>query len=163
MIKIARSSSPGTYLLTSEVKLPAHIDKVFAFFSDASQLERLTPDWLRFSVLTPLPIKMEEGTLIDYRLRVHGVPLRWRSRICRWDPPDHFADEQLHGPYRRWYHSHTFQQDGEETLCRDDVEYSFIGGPLIHSLFVKRDLQRIFHYRIQVLREIFARNAHISQ
>jgi ligand-binding SRPBCC domain-containing protein len=129
---------------------------VFAFFGDPAQLERLTPGWLKFSVLTPAPIKMGEGTLIDYQLRVHGMPLRWRSRISLWEPPYRFADEQLRGPYRRWHHVHTFQKDGEATICRDDVEYSFLGGALVHTMLVKRDLQRIFDYRITVLREIFS-------
>ena len=99
---------------------------------------------------------MSEGTLIDYRLRVHGIPLKWQSRITCWDPPFRFADEQLRGPYRRWYHLHTFVPDGDGTICRDEVDYDFFGGPIIHSLFVKQDLERIFAFRTRVLREIFA-------
>lgn len=157
MFEIARIPGSRNYRLTCEVRLPAPIEKVFAFFADATQLERLTPDWLRFAVLTPAPIKMEEGTLIDYRLRVHGIPLRWRSRISLWEPPHRFGDEQLRGPYRRWYHLHTFQGDRTGTICRDEVEYSILCGTLVHSLFVKRDLETIFDYRTKVLREIFSR------
>lgn len=144
------------YRLTCEVRLPAPREQVFEFFSDATQLERLTPSWLKFSVLTPAPIKMQLGTLIDYKLRVHGIPLRWKSRISLWDPSYQFADEQLHGPYRHWYHVHTFEDDGDGTICRDEVDYSFIGGALIHTLFVKRDLLKIFAFRTQVLKQIFA-------
>lgn len=157
MLQILRQ--PKGYRLTCEVRLPASIDQVFEFFSDATQLERLTPDWLKFSVVTPTPIAMGEGKLIDYRLRVHGVPLKWQSRITCWDPPYRFADEQLRGPYRRWYHLHTFKPDGEGTICRDEVDYDFFGGPIIHALFVKRDLEKIFTFRTRVLQEIFAQQS----
>jgi ligand-binding SRPBCC domain-containing protein len=105
-------------------------------------------------VVTPSPIAMSEGTLIDYKLCVRGVPLKWRSRITCWEPPYRFADEQLRGPYRRWYHVHTFEADGDWTICRDEVDYSFWGGPLVHALFVRRDLERIFTFRTRVLQEI---------
>jgi ligand-binding SRPBCC domain-containing protein len=153
MIQIVRQ--PGGYRLTSEVRVPAPIDRVFEFFSDATQLERLTPTWLKFSVVTPKPISMREGTLIDYKLRVHGMPLKWQSRITCWDPPFRFADEQLRGPYRRWHHGHTFEPDGDWTICRDEVDYNFWGGSIIHSLFVKRDLEKIFSFRTRVLQEVF--------
>jgi ligand-binding SRPBCC domain-containing protein len=146
---------PGGYRLTSEVRLPAPRDEVFQFFADATQLERLTPPWLKFSVATRAPIQMREGTLIDYKLRVHGIPLRWQSRISCWEPPIRFADEQLRGPYREWNHTHTFVEDGTSTICRDEVDYDFVGGPLIHALFVKRDLETIFAFRTKVLKEIF--------
>jgi ligand-binding SRPBCC domain-containing protein len=156
MIEIAQIPSSRNYCLTCEVRLPASIEEVFALFSDARQLERLTPEWLHFEVLTPAPILMSDGTLIDYKLRVHGFPLRWRSQISLWDPPYRFADVQLRGPYRRWYHVHTFEQNGDGTICRDEVEYSVLGGPLVHNLFVKRDLERIFDYRIKKLRDILS-------
>lgn len=156
MIQITRLPGSSSYRLLCEVRLPAPINQVFAFFADASQLERLTPRWLKFSVLTPSPLEMTEGTLIDYRLRVHGVPLRWQSRISLWEPPFRFADEQLNGPYRRWYHLHSFSEKDGGTLCRDEVEYSFIGGAILHSLFVKRDLYKIFAFRTQALQKIFS-------
>jgi ligand-binding SRPBCC domain-containing protein len=155
MIEISRIQGSRNYRLKCDVRVPAPIEEVFAFFADATQLERLTPDWLHFAVLTPTPIRMRAGTLIDYKLRVHGIPMRWRSRIGLWEPPHRFADEQLRGPYRHWYHMHSFEEDGDQTICRDEVEYSVIGGSLIHSLFVKRDLRRIFAYRSQVLIDIF--------
>jgi ligand-binding SRPBCC domain-containing protein len=149
------TSRNGGYRLISEVRLPASRDEVFEFFSDATQLERLTPPWLKFSVTTPTPIEMREGALIDYKLRVHGIPLRWQSQISCWEPPNRFADEQLHGPYRQWHHVHTFVEDGPSTICRDEVDYDFFGGPLIHTLFVKRDLKKIFAFRTKVLQKIF--------
>jgi ligand-binding SRPBCC domain-containing protein len=149
------TSRPGGYRLTSEVRLPVPRDEVFQYFADATQLERLTPPWLKFSVVTPTPIEMREGTLIDYKLRVHGIPLRWQSRISCWEPPFRFADVQLRGPYREWNHTHTFIEDGIGTICRDEVDYDFFGGPLIHTLFVKRDLEKIFAFRTTVLQEIF--------
>lgn len=150
------TSRPGGYRLSCEVWLPAPREKVFGFFADATQLETLTPDWLNFSVLTQVPISMHEGSLIDYKLRVHGIPLRWRSRITRWEPPYQFADEQIHGPYREWHHTHTFLEERGGTTCRDEVNYSFFGGKLIHALFVKRDLEQIFAFRTQTLKRIFS-------
>ena len=116
----------------------------------ARNLERLTPPWLRFEVLTPEPIEMQVGTLIDYRLRVHGIPLRWTSRIEEWEPGRSFVDRQLRGPYGLWHHRHTFAADGEATIVRDTVDYALPFGPLgelAHALFVRRDLERIFAFR----------------
>ncbi len=146
------------YCLTSEVRLPAPRDEVFKLFSDAFNLERLTPPWLNFSVITTAPIHMQVGTLIDYRLKIHGIPLNWQSRIGCWEPPIKFSDNQVRGPYRYWEHLHVFEDDGDGTICRDEVQYGIWGGSVIHSLFVKRDLTEIFTYRSQVLHQIFAKN-----
>jgi ligand-binding SRPBCC domain-containing protein len=127
---------------------------VFAFFSDAFQLEALTPVWLRFSVLTPRPIQIQRGTLIDYRLRVRGLPIRWQSRISEWEPPVRFVDEQIRGPYRFWHHEHVFEPCAGGTLCRDIVDYSVYGGAVMNTLFVGRDLLKIFAYRRQVLSQL---------
>ncbi len=137
--------------------LPAPIGEVFAFFSDARNLERITPKTVRFEILTPEPIEMGVGTLIDYRLRIKGLPIRWRTQICEWDPPSRFADEQLKGPYHLWHHTHWFKKDGERTLIGDRIEYRPRGGPLINALFVKRDVKGIFTYRQKVLAEIFGK------
>ena len=127
------------------------------FFSDAHNLERITPGFLKFRVLTPAPIELREGVVIDYALRVRGVPLRWRSEITVWDPPHRFVDRQVRGPYRRWVHEHRFVSlDGGGTLVEDRVEYAVPGGRLVHALFVKRDVQAIFAYRTAVLREMFS-------
>jgi hypothetical protein len=123
---------------------------VFDFFAEAHNLERITPPWLSFTVLTPGPIQMRVGALIDYRLRVHGLPLRWTSRIEDWQPGRSFVDRQLRGPYRLWHHRHTFAAAGEGTVVRDEVDYAMpFGtlGDLVHRLFVRRDLERIFRYR----------------
>jgi len=139
----------------SELWLPRPPEEVFPFFADASNLERLTPPFLRFRILTPRPIEMRPGALIDYRLRVHGVPLGWRTRIEAWEPPHRFVDLQLRGPYRLWHHTHTFEARDGGTLCRDVVRYAVRGGALVDRLFVRRDVARIFAYRAEVLRDLF--------
>jgi hypothetical protein len=103
------------HLLETETTIPASRKNVFAFFSDASNLGRLTPPSLGLRILTPLPIRMGEGALIDYRILLRGLPMRWRTRICRWNPPFEFIDEQLKGPYRRWIHHHTFEERDSRT------------------------------------------------
>ena len=129
------SKSPrGGYRLTTGQFLPYPRDQVFEFFADAFQLEALTPPFLRFKVLTAPPIRIQAGTLVDYRLRLHGIPLRWRSRISVWEPPIRFVDEQLRGPYRRWYHEHSFEEVDGGTLCRDIVDYSVWGGRPIEAI-----------------------------
>jgi ligand-binding SRPBCC domain-containing protein len=126
-------------------------DEVFPFFADARNLEAVTPPWLGFRVVTPGPISMAAGALIEYRLRLHGVPLRWRTTIAVWDPPRRFVDVQLSGPYRMWHHTHYFSRapDGG-TVMRDTVRYALPFGPLgalAHRLLVQRDLDRIFDFR----------------
>ena len=127
--------------------LPENRQAVFDLFADAFKLENLTPPFLQFRVVTPKPIDMRLGRLIDYRMRLHGMPIRWRTEITEWEPPFRFEDSQVRGPYSMWIHSHTFEESGGGTLVRDVVRYSVPGGPLIHSLLVKRDLRRIFEYR----------------
>jgi len=143
------------HTLTAALWLPQHRDVVFSFFADALNLEAITPPWLRFALVTPAPIAMQTGTLIDYRLRLHGLPLRWQSEITLWDPPFCFVDEQRRGPYRRWLHMHTFEEKAGGTLCRDLVEYAVPGGRFIHWLIERRDVERIFAYRQKFLRGHF--------
>jgi hypothetical protein len=140
----------------SELWLPRPVEEVFPFFADAGNLERLTPPWLRFRILTPRPIEMRPGALVDYRLRVHGLPLGWRTRIEAWEPPHRFVDVQLRGPYRLWHHTHTFEARDGGTLCRDLVRYAVPGGALVDRLLVRRDIERIFAYRRDELIRIFA-------
>jgi ligand-binding SRPBCC domain-containing protein len=144
------------YHLAAELWLPRSRDEVFPFFAEARNLEQLTPPFLKFEVLTPDPIAMRAGALIDYRIRVHGLPIRWRTEIVEWDPPHRFVDVQLHGPYRLWHHTHTFEEKDGGTLCRDEVRYRPRGGALINWLFVRRDVERIFRYREEKLRELFS-------
>ncbi len=131
--------------------LPRPMDEVFPFFGDAGNLQQLTPSWLRFKILTPRPIEMRPGALIDYRLRVHGFPLRWQSEITAWEPPFRFVDEQRRGPYRLWVHEHSFQSIGGGSLCRDAESYAVPFDILMHRLFVRPDIERIFAFRRCVL------------
>jgi ligand-binding SRPBCC domain-containing protein len=139
-----------TYTLTREHILPGDPDAVFGFFSDALNLEAITPPWLGFRVVTPPPIHMAAGTLIEYRLRLHGIPVRWLTRIEAWEPGVRFVDVQLRGPYRLWHHTHSFEPHDEGTLVRDTVRYSLpLGaiGRLAHAVLVRRDLEQIFDFR----------------
>ncbi|NNF41689.1 MAG: SRPBCC family protein [Phycisphaerales bacterium] len=141
-------------------RIPRPREEVFPFFADAFNLEAITPRSLRFQILTPPPIVMSRETIIDYRLRIRGVPVRWRTEITSWSPPRRFVDEQRRGPYRRWVHEHTFEAvpgpGGEETIMRDQVDYALPGGPLVHRLFVANDLRRIFTTRFERVAAHFA-------
>ena len=132
------------------------IDEVFAFFADAFNLEQITPPWLHFHVLTPAPIAMQPGTLIDYKLRLHGIPIRWRSEITAWQPPFFFIDEQRKGPYRLWHHEHRFEPRDGGTLVTDHVDYRVIGGRLVNRFFVRRDLDRIFAFRHAAMEKLLS-------
>jgi ligand-binding SRPBCC domain-containing protein len=138
------------HLLTREQILPGTPDEVFGFFADAFNLEAITPPWLRFRIVTPGPIEMGPGTLIEYRLELHRIPIRWLTRIESWIPGESFVDAQVRGPYRLWHHTHTFEAHERGTLVRDRVRYALPLGPLgglAHRLVVRRDLERIFDFR----------------
>jgi hypothetical protein len=144
------------HTLRREQRLPGAPAAVFGFFSDARNLEAITPPLLRFRVLTPEPA-MGAGALIRYGLRIHGVPLSWLTQITEWEPPYRFVDEQLDGPYALWRHTHSFEAAGEETIMRDVVRYRIGFGPLgtlAHALVVRRDLDRIFDYRAERVPEL---------
>ena len=131
-------------------RVTVSLDEAFAFFADASNLEAITPPWLRFRILTTQPIVMAEGTLIDYRLALRGAPVRWRTRIERWEPARCFVDTQVEGPFALWEHTHTFEEQPGGTLIGDRVEYRMPFGTLgrlAHGLLIGRDLERIFDYR----------------
>jgi ligand-binding SRPBCC domain-containing protein len=141
----------------SEVWLPLAPAELFDFFSDASNLHVLTPPWLHLRVLTPMPVEMKPGASIDYRMRVHGLPVRWRTRITLWDPPHRFDDEQIIGPYRRWLHTHTFEKyDGGTNVC-DLISYAVPLDFLTHRLFVRPDIEKIFGFRSHELTKRFSR------
>jgi hypothetical protein len=140
--------------LRREQWFPRPLEEVFAFFADARNLETITPPWLAFEVLTSDPIAMRPGSLIDYRLRLHGVPLRWRTEIAACQPPHRFVDTQRRGPYREWVHEHTFTARGGGTVVGDHVRYRVPGGRLVHELFVRRDVERIFDFRHGRLAEL---------
>jgi ligand-binding SRPBCC domain-containing protein len=140
----------------SELWLPRTPEEIFPIFADANNLETLTPPWLHFHIVTPRPIAMREGALIDHRLRVRGIPLRWRTRINVWEPPHRFVDEQLRGPYRQWIHEHTFEPRDGGTLARDRVHYAVALDFLVHRWLVRPDVERIFEFRQEKLRKLFA-------
>ena len=131
--------------LQTETWLPRPRRDVFAFFADARNLQTLTPPWLHFHILNDA-IEMRAGETIDYALRLHGIPIRWRSEISIWDPPQLFVDEQRHGPYRHWIHRHVFEERLGGTAVRDEVDFDV---PLrwLAAPFVARDLRQIFAYR----------------
>lgn len=146
---------PGGYRLTTELRVAEPREQVFGFFADAFQLETITPPWLHFAVQTPRPIEMRSGTIIDYKLRLHGWPIRWRSKISLWEPPFQFVDEQVRGPYRCWHHLHTFDEVDGGTLVRDVVHYAVPLGFITHPLLVRRDLTKIFQYRRETMHGVF--------
>jgi len=143
----------------SEIWLPAPPDRVFPFFAEAANLDAITPPWLRFRIVTPGPIEMRAGALIDYRLRVRGVPLRWRTRINVWEQPHRFVDEQIRGPYRLWVHEHTFEERGGGTLARDFVRYAVPLDLLAHKWLVRPDVEKIFEFRSHALQKHFLKHS----
>jgi ligand-binding SRPBCC domain-containing protein len=141
--------------LTMTTRLPGPPESHFPFFSEAANLSRITPPELGFRILTPAPIAMAECTLIDYRIGLWGLPMRWRTRIASWDPPHVFADEQIKGPYKRWFHTHAFAADGEGgTIMTDSVEFALPLEPFsrIARPLVEWQVRRIFTFRDQALR-----------
>lgn len=140
--------------------MAAPLSDVFQFFSDAANLQAITPPWLHFQVLTPPPIHIHRGTVIDYRLRVHGLPMRWQSEITAWDPPHRFVDEQRRGPYKRWVHTHTFVAERGGTTISDRVDYE-VPFPLLSKWLVERDVRRIFAFRRATL-ETLARSGWVQ-
>jgi ligand-binding SRPBCC domain-containing protein len=139
----------------TELWLPLPPEELFPFFADAANLDAITPPWLNFRIVTPQPIEMRPGTLIDYQIRVRGLPMRWRTLIKEWQPPHRFVDEQLRGPYRQWIHTHTFEPRDGGTLARDCVSYAVPLDWLAHRWFVRPDIERIFQYRAEALRTRF--------
>jgi len=146
-----------SHLLERSQRIPAPVDEVFEFFADVRNLEQITPPWLHFRI-TSAPERVHGGAEIRYRLRLHGFPVRWVSRIENWEPPHRFADTQIRGPYSHWHHTHTVEPDGDGVVMRDRVRYSLPLGPLgdlAHRLLVRRDLSRIFDYRREEIERRF--------
>ena len=148
------------HTLHREQRLPGTPEEVFPFFADAFNLEAITPPLLRFQVVTPRPVEMRVGTLIQYRLRLHGVPVSWLTSIQAWEPPHRFVDVQVRGPYALWHHTHEFEQHADGTLMRDVVRYAIGFGPLgelAARAFVHRDVAAIFDFRAEAVRRALER------
>lgn len=147
----AGDDAPGEcQVMHADTVVPSGIDETFAFFSNAANLERLTPPWINFRILTPLPIAMREGTVIDYQIVLYGLPIPWRTRIDVWEPGVRFVDRQVAGPYRWWRHEHVFERADGGTRVIDRVEY-VPRAALFSRRLVRRDVGRIFEFRRRVL------------
>ncbi len=134
------------------------IKEVFDFFADAGNLERITPPELNFHITTPQPIDIKKGTLIEYKLKLRGIPVRWKTEITDWNPPHSFVDTALKSPYKQWIHLHTFEEGASgETIMKDRVRYRLPLEPLgnLAHWYVKKELKYIFDYRRKVIQEIF--------
>lgn len=146
------------HTLRREQWIPRPIGEVFEFFADARNLERITPPWLGFWILSMDSPYISEGTEIRYRLRLHGIPLFWRTEIRHWDAPHRFIDVQRSGPYKLWRHTHSFEAHGERTKMIDVVRYvlpfGFLG-QIAHNLKVRADVRKIFDYRYQRIQQLF--------
>ena len=154
----ARAASD--HILVREQFFPSPVDAVFEPFARAENLEAITPPWLHFQIESAPRVEMREGTLIQYRLRFHGVPVRWRTEIVVWDPPHRFVDLALRSPFALWHHTHAFEAVDGGTLARDTVRYRVGFGPLgelVHAVLVRRDLERIFDYRREAVLELVTR------
>ena len=146
------------YTLRRDQFVPRPLEEVFQFFSDARNLQEITPHWLSFQILTPGPIEIRPGTLLDYRLKWHGFGIKWRTEIVTWNPPHMFNDVQVRGPYKLWDHTHTFTAAAGGTRMMDVVKYELpLGmlGAIAHKFGVKRDLEQVFDYRQQVIASLF--------
>ena len=145
------------YTLERRSTVPASIDKVFPFFAAAENLGRITPPELGFRIRSGVPVVMREGAMIEYTIRLFGIPLRWRTLITAWNPPHSFEDTQLTGPYVKWVHTHTFEGHAFGTTIKDRVVYALpfgVLGRIAHPL-VRRQLRRIFSYRATVITNLF--------
>ena len=146
-----------TYFLLRRQVIPKPLDAVFGFFESPANLERITPAEVGFNILTPQPITMRTGAVLDYTIRLFGIPVRWTTQIVGYDPPYRFADVALKSPYSFWHHTHSFEPTPGGTVMTDQVKYVMpFGwiGQIAHALFVKRRLEKIFDYRAEVIEQL---------
>lgn len=147
------------HILIRETILNGSIEEVFNFFCKAENLDKITPPILGFRIITPLPVEMKKGTLIDYKIKLNGIPFNWQTEITKWDPPHSFEDTQLKGPYKMWVHEHKFIERNNKTFMTDTVRYISPGGVfefIPHNLFVKKKVNLIFDYRQKIFDELFS-------
>ena len=145
-------------IISRETSVNKPIEEVFSFFTKAENLNIITPPELKFKITTPLPIDMKKGTLIDYKIKLNGIPFKWKTEITDWSPPYRFVDTQLRGPYRIWIHEHEFESHDSKTIVKDTVSYlppGWVLEPVIHRLAVKKKLEHIFDYRMEKIKSIF--------
>lgn len=148
----------NTHILTRVTQIQKPLSEVFEFFSNAQNLNLLTPPQLQFKILTPMPIEMYKGRLIDYQLKLNGIGFKWKTEIAAWEPPYRFVDQQLKGPYKVWIHEHRFEEKNGFTMMYDTVEFLSPGGflePLINKLFIQKRVSQIFDYRAMKLKTLF--------
>jgi len=152
---IVFSKEKSFFQLSVEQKVSEDISTVFNFFETPKNLNLITPPWLNFKIIPPIPKTTYEGLEISYRLSLHKLPMFWKSKIIRYKKNEYFCDKQIFGPYLFWEHTHTFSADGNKTIIRDIVNYKILFGQIFHKLFVKRDLKNIFEYRYKKIEEVF--------
>jgi hypothetical protein len=154
-----------TCVFRADQFVPRPLNEVFDFFSQAENLQKLTPPWLHFRIISVNPTPIGKGTLIKYSLRWRIFPIRWTTEIIEWEPPYRFVDLQLKGPYKQWRHEHRFAPEGNGTRISDEVQYALPFGPLgkiAHSVKVKKDVETIFAYRRQAVDRLFGETAEKS-
>jgi uncharacterized protein (TIGR01777 family) len=145
-------------MMATEQWVPKSLEDVFLFFSDAKNLEVLTPDFLGFKILRKSTAEMGQGTEIEYQIKLHGIPMRWLTNIVVWEKNVRFVDNQVKGPYALWYHEHRFKRLGSGTLIQDHIRYRLpMGqlGALFGGAYVKNDVSKIFRYRQEKIKTIF--------
>ena len=150
------------YELKRKVFISAPVEEVFSFFSAAENLNLITPPWLHFKILTPLPVLMKKNALIDYSIKILGLRMTWNTEITVWQPPVRFVDRQINGPYRVWEHTHQFEEKGGGTQMEDVIRYAvpgFVLSPLIHFLLVRPRLEKIFTFRETSIQEYFGKRS----
>ena len=154
------------YKIETSQYIKRSLAEVFDYFSRPENLAEITPSELNFRILTPQPLEMKQGTIIDYTIKLFKIPIHWRTLITVFEPPYRFVDEQIKGPYKLWHHTHIFKEITGGVEIHDSVSYSIpfgLLGRLLHAVWIRRDLERIFEHRKNVIDQIFSRNNEDTQ